>query len=75
MPPSSTCAVSGLFLLIPFLMGCGVDLYIPSLPTISKQFNVADNIVQQTISMYMLGYGLGQAFLGVLSDFLGRRKI
>ncbi len=30
---------------IPFLMGCGVDLYIPSLPTIATQFQVPNRLV------------------------------
>lgn len=60
---------------IPFLMGCGVDLYIPSLPTIATQFQVPNRLVQMTIALYMLGFGLGQAVLGVLSDLFGRRII
>jgi DHA1 family bicyclomycin/chloramphenicol resistance-like MFS transporter len=64
-----------LLFIIPFLMGCGVDLYIPSLPAIVSQFNVPNNLVQMTIAMYMLGYGMGQAVLGVLSDLFGRKSI
>lgn len=60
---------------IPFLMGLGVDLYVPSLPKISEYFNTPSIFVQSTISLYMLGYGIGQLFLGVLSDSYGRKKL
>lgn len=64
-----------LVFMIPFLMGLGVDLYVPSLPAITDDFHTQTGLVQLTISLYMLGYGTGQVFLGVLSDNFGRRKI
>ena len=56
-------------------MGCSVDLYVPSLPAIVHSFHVDNNLVQMTIALYMLGYGLGQIVLGILSDVYGRKKI
>ena len=64
-----------LLITIPFLMGIGIDLYVPSLPSIANYFQVTHAYVQFTIAAYMFGYGLGQLFLGVLSDSLGRKKI
>ena len=64
-----------LLFMTPFLMGCGIDLYIPSLPVIGAQFHVSNQLVQLTIALYMLGFGFGQAVLGVLSDLFGRKKI
>lgn len=64
-----------LVFIIPFLMGLGVDLYVPSLPMISSYFNSPNFLVQLTVSLYLLGYGIGQIILGVLSDSFGRRKI
>lgn len=64
-----------LLFLIPFLLGAGVDLYVPSLPAIGRYFHVPAYLVQFTVGFYMLGYGISQLFLGVLSDSLGRRKI
>jgi DHA1 family bicyclomycin/chloramphenicol resistance-like MFS transporter len=60
---------------VPFLMGIGIDLYVPSLPAIKHYFLVPTHLVQLTIGFYLLGYGAGQVFLGVLSDSFGRRKI
>lgn len=64
-----------LFFLIPFLMGMGVDLYVPSLPIITHYFNVNQSLVQLTIGLYMFGYAFGQLFLGILSDSIGRKKV
>jgi len=54
----------------PFLMGMGVDLYVPSLPAITNYFHVLPSLVQLTIALYIFGYGVGQSFLGILSDSL-----
>lgn len=67
--------INVLLFAVPFLMGIGIDLYVPSLPMIVKDFQVAKQWVQMTIATYLLGYGIGQIILGVASDFFGRRKI
>jgi Bcr/CflA subfamily drug resistance transporter len=67
-------AVIFLNILIPFLLGCMVDLYAPALPTIAVSFQAKLHLVQLSISLYLLGYGIGQIFLGILSDNFGRRK-
>ncbi len=64
-----------LVFIVPFLMGLGIDLYVPSLPEIVGYFHTETSLVQLTVSLYMLGYGVGQVVLGVLSDSFGRRKV
>lgn len=64
-----------LLFLIPFLMGIGIDLYVPSLPAIANYFDVSSYLAQATIGFYLLGYACGQVALGILADSLGRRKI
>ncbi len=63
-----------LSIIVPFLMGTGVDLYVPSLPAITNYYHTSAHIIQLTISFYILGYGIGQLLLGILSDSIGRRK-
>lgn len=64
-----------LFFLVPFLLGTCIDLYVPSLPAITHYFACSPSQAQLSVPCYMLGYGIGQIFLGVLSDRYGRRKI
>ncbi|UKA23887.1 MFS transporter [Photobacterium damselae subsp. damselae] len=56
-------------------MGIGIDLYVPSLPDMAHFYHANISYIQLTISLYLLGYGLGQIILGSLSDSYGRRKI
>ncbi|WP_231292169.1 multidrug effflux MFS transporter [Edwardsiella ictaluri] len=60
---------------ISFLMGISIDLYVPSLPAISHYYHSTIASVELSISLYLLGYGLGQTVLGILSDSYGRKKI
>ncbi|MGJ3321826.1 multidrug effflux MFS transporter [Klebsiella michiganensis] len=73
--PITALQIKTLIFSIPFLMGLGVDLYVPSLPAISHSFNTQQSTVQLSIATYMFGYGIGQFFLGIISDSLGRRLI
>ena len=73
--PAQKKALFLLLFLIPFLMGLGVDSYVPSMPAIQTYFHASSHATQLTIGFYMLGYALGQLLLGILSDSLGRRKI
>ena len=75
LQPISPIAQIALFFLTPFLLGMSIDLYVPSLPVITHYFSVAKHLTQLTISSYLLGYGIGQLFLGIISDSLGRKKL
>lgn len=61
-------------ILIP-LSGLGVDLYTPSLPAISTHFHVSPALTKLTISMYLVGFSLGQFIFGTFSDIYGRRPV
>jgi len=51
------------------------DLYVSSLPMITKSFNINVRLGQTTISIFMLGFALGQYVYGTLSDNFGRRRV
>lgn len=61
---SNNKSIYVLIILVPLLMGLGVDLYVPSLLQISSFFKSSSNLVELTVSLYLLGYGLGQIVLG-----------
>ncbi|GIN84424.1 putative MFS-type transporter YdgK [Heyndrickxia sporothermodurans] len=51
-----------------------IDTYLPSFPTIVKDFHTTASLVQISLTACLLGLGLGQLFIGPLSDVKGRRK-
>lgn len=56
------------------LSGLSIDIYVPSLPAVTRYFQVDQSLVQLTISIYMLGFGAAQLFAGSIVDSIGRRK-
>lgn len=50
-----------------------VDLYLPAFPQLEEEFRVSQDLVQLTLSGTILGFALGQIFIGPLSDRIGRR--
>ena len=68
---------SYLILLAPLLnsiSGISTDLYAPSLPAISEEFGVSGTLVQQTISITLIGYAIGQIVFGLIADCVGRLR-
>ncbi|MFW0072764.1 MAG: multidrug effflux MFS transporter [Coxiella-like endosymbiont] len=64
-----------IILLMAPLSGVGIDIYTPSLPAITHHFAVKTSLVKLTLSVYLLGLGLGQFVFGILSDSFGRRRL
>ncbi len=56
------------------LNGLSVDIYVPSLPAVTAYFSTTNLLVQNTISIYILGLGISQLLCGNLIDHFGRRK-
>lgn len=51
-----------------------IDTYLPSFPTIVNDFHTTASLVQISLTSCLLGLGLGQLFIGPLSDVKGRRQ-
>ncbi len=49
------------------------DMYLPSLPSMSGEFNAPASLVQLTLTMTMLGMAVGQILIGPISDMVGRK--
>ena len=63
----------GQSILIAACTGIGplaLNLYLPSLPQVQTEFSAGVSAVQATISLALLGFGLGLVLLGPLSDRL-----
>jgi DHA1 family bicyclomycin/chloramphenicol resistance-like MFS transporter len=50
-----------------------IDMYLPGLPAIAREFRSDTAAAQQTLAIFFLGLALGQVLYGPLSDRLGRR--
>jgi MFS transporter, DHA1 family, multidrug resistance protein len=64
--------------LLASLTGLGpltMDMYLASMPDIGRTLGAPAAQVQLTISVYLVGYALGQMFYGSLSDRHGRRPV
>jgi DHA1 family bicyclomycin/chloramphenicol resistance-like MFS transporter len=52
-----------------------LDAYLPAMPAMAESFGVGIVAMNNTISLYLVGYGLGQFFGGSFSDQIGRKRI
>ena len=50
-----------------------IDMYLPALPQIARELGVEIGPVQLTLSVFMIGSAVGQAFYGPIADRWGRR--
>lgn len=57
------------------LPSMSTDIYLPSLPAMSHDFNASLAQIQYTIFFYTLGFSCGALFLGPLSDRVGRKPV
>ncbi len=51
-----------------------IDMYLPSLPSLSRDFATGASQAELTLSACLLGLALGQTIAGPISDALGRRR-
>lgn len=68
----------GLVLLIAALAMIGpfaIDTFFPAFPAIAAEFAASPVAMQQTLSLYLIAYGLMALAHGALSDALGRRPV
>jgi DHA1 family bicyclomycin/chloramphenicol resistance-like MFS transporter len=73
-PPSTrrlALLLAGLSMFGPF----SIDTIFPAFPLLARELAVDEVAVQQTISVYLLFYGLMSVAHGPLSDALGRKRV
>jgi DHA1 family bicyclomycin/chloramphenicol resistance-like MFS transporter len=51
-----------------------IDMYLPSLPSLTRDFGTGASQAELTLSACLLGLALGQTIAGPISDALGRRR-
>ncbi len=50
-----------------------IDMYLPALPAIAREFRADAAAVQVSLAVYFAGIAIGQAFYGPMSDAVGRK--
>lgn len=78
--PAITMNIQGLKRIAPIFLvticgTLGIDIYIPSMPSMMLYLQTSKATIQFSIPIYLLGMGLSLLFYGPLSDKLGRRPI
>jgi DHA1 family bicyclomycin/chloramphenicol resistance-like MFS transporter len=70
--PEFVVIVASIMALNPLAM----DMMLPALPNVGASFRIVDgNYLQSVLSIFLLGFGLGQFVIGPLSDRFGRRPV
>lgn len=59
--------------LINSVGGIAIDLYAPSIPSIGRELAASPTLMQNTITITLLCYALGQLFFGIMADARGRK--
>ncbi|MDA1951884.1 multidrug effflux MFS transporter [Bacillus cereus] len=52
-----------------------ISLYLPSLPHMSNDFNTGNDLMQLTLSIYMVGYAISTLACGIFSDRYGNKPV
>ena len=68
---------TAILLMAPFdlLASLAMDIYLPVTPAMPAALQADPPVIQLTLSVYLLGLGLGQVIFGPLSDRFGRRPV
>ena len=72
---------ASLTLLLPLLASIlalsplAVDMYLPAMPTLAGHLNTPISMVQNSLSIYLLGYALGLILFGPMADKYSRRYL
>ncbi len=75
MRPPNSFPVTALLTALVALGPISTDLYLPSLPSLARYFNVGVDDIQLTLSVFLVGLATAQLVYGPLSDRFGRRPV
>lgn len=67
--------VLGIAVFIAVVCSFGIDMHLPSLPSMVTAFHSTTGMLQSSITIYLLGMLIAQLVYGPLSDKLGRRNV
>jgi DHA1 family bicyclomycin/chloramphenicol resistance-like MFS transporter len=62
-----------LFGLLTVFTPIAIDMYLPALPTMAREFGSSISAIEHSLAAYFIGLAIGQAMVGPISDRFGRR--
>jgi DHA1 family bicyclomycin/chloramphenicol resistance-like MFS transporter len=68
-------ALTGLLALLTAIGPLSIDLYVPALPDIGRALDTSEAAAQLTVSIFIIGFAVGQLVHGPASDRIGRRPV
>ncbi len=71
----SAAELTVILALLTMVAPFSIDTYLPSFPDIGREFAVNGTRMQQTLSLYLVGFALMTLVYGPLSDAFGRRRV
>jgi DHA1 family bicyclomycin/chloramphenicol resistance-like MFS transporter len=72
---AGTAGLASILAALAMLGPFSIDTYLPAFPSIEESLGASTLEVQQTLSIYMLAFGVMTLWHGALSDAFGRRNI
>jgi DHA1 family bicyclomycin/chloramphenicol resistance-like MFS transporter len=72
--PGSRALISQLTALVA-LGPVSISLYVPSMPALAAEFQATPGLVQQSFTIFVVGFAVAQLVYGPLSDRFGRRPV
>lgn len=75
-PPAANRIGTWLVVVLGLLTATGpfaIDLYLPALPAIARDFGTSTGYIAHSVSSFFVGLGVGQFIYGPISDRMGRR--
>lgn len=64
-----------IFAILIISIGQSIDIYLPSMPSMVTAFHTDASIIQLSITIGLIGYGVSALIYGPISDYFGRRII
>lgn len=73
--PRPSLGLAALLAFLSMLSPFSIDTFFPSFPAIAQEFSLSALQLQQTLTAYLVPYGLTMLLHGPLSDAYGRRRV